>query len=50
MDGGSNTGEEEMIKIIPKTKKCKKSKWMSEKALQISKKRRKAKDRGERER
>ena len=32
-----------MIKTIPKTKKCKKAKWLSEKALQIAEKRREAK-------
>ena len=37
-------------KIIPKKKKCKKSKWLSEKALQIALKRRKAKGKGEKER
>ena len=31
------------IKIIPKKKKCKKAKWLSEKALQISEKRAEAK-------
>ena len=29
-----------MIKAIPKKKKCKKAKWLSEKALQIAMKRR----------
>ena len=29
-----------MIKTIPKKKKCKKAKWLSEKALQIAEKRR----------
>ena len=28
-----------MIKTIPKEKKCKKAKWLSEKALQIAEKR-----------
>ena len=28
-----------MIKIIPKKKKCKKAKWLSEEALQIAEKR-----------
>ena len=37
-------------KIIRKKKKCKKAKWLSEEALQVSEKRRKVKDRGERER
>ena len=32
-----------MIEIIPKKKKCKKAKWLSEEALQIAKKRREAK-------
>ena len=39
-----------MIKTIPKKKKCKKSKWLSEEALQIAEKRRKAKGKGEKER
>ena len=39
-----------MIKNIPKKKKCKKAKWLSEEALQIAVKRREAKSRGERER
>ena len=38
-----------MIKTIPKTKKCKKTKWLSEEALQIVEKR-EAKDKGEKER
>ena len=36
-----------MIKTIPKKKKCKKAKWLSEKALQIAVKRREAKGKGE---
>ena len=36
-------------KIIPKKKKCKKAKWLSEEALQLAMKRREAKGRGERE-
>ena len=36
-------------KIIPKKKKCKKAKWMSEEALQIAVKRREAKSKGEKE-
>ena len=36
-----------MIKIIPKKKKCKKAKWLSEEALRIAKKRREAKSKGE---
>ena len=38
---------EALIKTIPKKKKCKKEKWLSEKALQIAVKRREAKSRGE---
>ena len=39
-----------MIKMIPKKKKCKKAKWLSEEALQIAEKRREAKGKGEKER
>ena len=39
-----------MIKTIPKKKKCKKAKRLSEEALQIPEKRRAAKDKGEKER
>ena len=39
-----------MIKTIPKKKKCKKAKWLSEEALQIAKKKREAKGKGEQER
>ena len=38
------------IKTIPKKKKCKKAKWLSEEALQIPVKRREAKSKGEKER
>ena len=38
------------IKTIPKKKKCKKAKWLSGEALQISVKRREAKSKGEKER
>ena len=38
------------IKTIPKNKKCKKAKWLSEKALQIVEKRREVKGKGEKER
>ena len=41
---------EAMIKTIPTKKKCKKAKWLSEEALQIAEKRRKAKGKGEKER
>ena len=40
--------QEAGIKIIPKKKKCKKAKLLSEEALQIPEKRREAKGRGER--
>ena len=39
-----------VIKTIPKKKKCKKPKWLSDKALQIAERRRKAKGKGEKER
>ena len=39
-----------MIKTFPKKKKCKKAKWLSEEALQITEKRRKAKGKGEKKR
>ena len=42
--------QEAVIKIIPKKKKCKKAKWLSEEALQIAVKRREAKSKGEKER
>ena len=35
---------------MPKKKKCKKGKWLSEEALQITTKRREAKSKGEKER
>ena len=39
-----------MIKTIPKKKKRKKAKWLSEEALQIAEKGREAKGKGEKER
>ena len=39
-----------VIKPIPKKKKCKKAKWLSEEALQTAEKRREAKGKGEMER
>ena len=39
-----------MIKIIPKKRKCKKAKYLSEEALQLAKKRREAKGKGEKAR
>ena len=38
------------IKTIPKKKKCKKAKWLSEEALQIAVERREVKSKGEKER
>ena len=38
--------QETGIKTIPKKKKCKKAKWLSEEALQIAMKRRKVKGKG----
>ena len=38
-----NTLQEVVIKIIPKKKKCKNTKWLSEEALQIAEKKREAK-------
>ena len=48
MDSGSWTEvcdivQEAVIKTIPKKKKCKKAKWLSEEALQITEKRTEAK-------
>ena len=45
-----NTVQEAAIKTIPKKKKCKKTKWLSEEALQIAVKRREVKSKGEKER
>ena len=42
--------QEAVVKTIPKKKKCKKEKWLSEEALQIAEKRREAKVKGEKER
>ena len=42
--------QEDVIKTIPKKKKCKKAKWLSEEALQIAVKRREVKGTGEKER
>jgi len=41
--------QEAVIKTIPKKRKCKKAKWLSEEALQIAEKR-EAKGKGEKER
>ena len=42
--------QEAVIKTIPKKKKCKKAKWLSEEALHVAEKRREAKGKGEKER
>ena len=42
--------QEAVIKTIPKKEKCKKAKWLSEEALQIAKKRKYTKGKGEKER
>ena len=41
--------QEAVIKTIPKKKKCKRAKWLSEEALQIAQKRREVKGKGEKE-
>ena len=45
-----DTVQETQIKTIPKKKKCKKAKWLSEETLQITKKRGGVKGKGEKER
>ena len=45
-----DTVQETGIKTIPKKKKCKRAKWLSEEALQIAVKRWEAKSKGEKER
>jgi len=45
-----NIVQEAVIKTIPKKKKCKEAKWLSEEALQIAEKRKEVKDKGEEER
>ena len=50
MDRGCDIVQETGIKTIPKRKKCKKAKWLSEEALQIAVKRREANSKGEKER
>ena len=42
-----DTVQEAVIKTIPKKKKCKKSKWLSEEDLQMAMKRREVKGKGE---
>ena len=41
-----DTVQEAVIKTVPKKKKCKKEKWLSEEALQIAVKRREEKCKG----
>ena len=50
MDEVHDIVQEAVIKTIPKKKKCKKAKLLSEEALQIAEKRRKVKSKGEKER
>ena len=45
-----DTEQEAVIKTIPKKKKCKKAKWLSEEALQIAEKRRETKGKRKKER
>ena len=45
-----NLVREALIKTIPKKKKCRKAKWLTEEGLQIAVKRREAKCKGEKER
>ena len=45
-----NIAQEAVIKTIPKKKKCKKAKWLSEEAIQIAEKRRELKGKGVKER
>ena len=45
-----NIVQDRVTKTIPKKKKCKKAKWLSEEALQIAKKRREMKGKGKKER
>ena len=50
LTGVCDTVQQTRIKTIPKKKKCKKAKWLSEEALEIAEKRREAKGKGEKER
>ena len=45
-----NIAQKAVIKTLPKEKKCKKAKWLSEKAVQIAVKRKDTKGKGEKER
>ena len=48
--GSSNTVQVAVIKTIPKKKKCKRAKWLSEEAFKIPEKRAEVKGKGEKER
>ena len=50
MEEDRDNVQETGIKTLPKEKKCKKAKWLSGEALQITVKRREAKSKGEKER
>ena len=50
MDEVCDIVQETGINTIPKKKKCKKAKWLSDETLQIAEKRREAKAKGEKER
>ena len=50
MDEVRDIVQERGMKTIPKKKKCKKAKWLSEKALQIAQKKREQKGKREKER
>ena len=50
MDRVHDIVQEAVVKTIPKKKKYKKAKWLSEETLQIAEKRREAKGKGEKER
>ena len=49
MDEVRDIVQERGMKTIPKKKKCKKAKWLSEEALQTAEERREAKSKGEKE-
>ena len=49
MDGVHDIIQETTITTVAKKKKCKKAKWLSEKALQTAMKRRQAKGKGDKE-
>ena len=47
--GETDIVQEAVIKTIPKGKRCKKAKWLSEEDLQIAEKRREAESKGKKE-